>query len=134
VSRNPVIAVAIILVAVVATAGIWIFALDDDEPGEVTNGNGDAVSLGEAIYNAQCAGCHSIDGSDGVGPTFEGLYGSEVEMDDGSIVTVDEDHLYEAITDPRATTRAGFPDVMPSFGNLDEEELDGLVSFIRSLD
>jgi cytochrome c oxidase subunit II len=120
------------LILIVATAIIAGCNGDTDDESEPANG--DAAELGESIYTAQCAGCHSIDGSSGVGPTFEGLYGSEVEMDDGSTVLVDEDHLYEAITDPRATTRADFPDVMPSFSNLGDDEVNGLIAFIQTLE
>jgi cytochrome c oxidase subunit II len=136
-SRNLTIGLVVSLAAVLAIVALWIFVLDDDEPVDVANGdavNGDAVALGESIYSMQCSGCHTIDGSSGVGPTLQGLYGSEVEMDDGSMVLVDEDHLYEAIVDPRATTRADYPDVMPSFSNLSDEEVSGLVAFIQSLE
>jgi cytochrome c oxidase subunit II len=130
-SRNMIVGLAAGLVTVLIIGMLWVFFLDDDnDAGE----NGDAVALGESIYSQQCAGCHTIDGSSGVGPTFEGLYNSEVEMDDGSTVHVDEDHLHEAIIDPRATTRADYPDVMPSFSNLSDEEVNGLVAFIQTLE
>jgi cytochrome c1 len=138
-SRNLMAGLVLAISTILIAGALWVFFMDEDDPTDVAddNGvaaNGEAVSLGEGIYSMQCAGCHSIDGSSGVGPTFEGLYGSEVEMDDGSTVLVDEDHLYEAITDPRATTRADYPDVMPSFSNLSDEEVNGLIAFIQSLE
>lgn len=132
-SRNLTIGLVTAIAAVLIIAGAWVFLLNGDN-GDAANGDDDAVALGESIYTAQCAGCHTIDGSSGVGPTFEGLYNSEVEMEDGSSVLVDEDHLSEAITDPRASTRAGYPDVMPSFSNLTDEDVNGLIAFIQSLE
>ena len=36
----------------------------------------------------------------GTGPTWKGLYGSEVKLVDGTTVTADETYLKESITDP----------------------------------
>lgn len=104
----------------------------DDSAG--TGGDGSPEEVGEAIYSQQCSGCHTIDGSEGVGPSLQGLYGSDVTMEDGSTVTVDEDHLVESITDPQARIREGYPSVMPSFDNLSDDEVAGLVAFIESLE
>jgi cytochrome c oxidase subunit II len=93
----------------------------------------DPVAVGEHIYQRNCVGCHSIDGSTRTGPSLAGLYGSVVVLNDGSRVVVDEEHLRLAITDPGRTTRAGFPDVMPAFDDIEEEQLDALVAWIRSI-
>ena len=121
----------IALVALVFVVDLLVSNGDDDDI--TSSASGDQAAVGERIYRQQCVGCHTIDGSSAVGPSLEGLYGSEVTMDDGSTVHVDYDHLYEAITDPRATTREGFPDVMPTFSNLQDDEIDGLIVFIESL-
>jgi cytochrome c oxidase subunit II len=61
-----------------------------------------------------CAGCHTIDGTPGVGPTWAGLFGSEEELADGSTVIADEEYLAESILDPNAHIVAGFePNQMP---------------------
>jgi cytochrome c oxidase subunit 2 len=93
----------------------------------------DPVERGQAIYERNCSGCHSIDGQSRVGPTLAGLYGAEVMMDDGANVIVDEDHLRLAITDPQATTRDGYRDIMPAFTDFSDDQLDDLIAFIRSL-
>jgi cytochrome c2 len=137
-SRGVMAGAAVAVVAVIVLVIVVVLVIDgngdNDQNGDVdTNGN-DAVAVGESVYNRDCFGCHSIDGSSSVGPTLQGLYGSEQEYDDGTVLVVDEDHLREAIVDPRAMTRAEYPDVMPPFGNLDDYEIDGLIAFIRSLE
>jgi mono/diheme cytochrome c family protein len=139
-SRNMVGALLLVFFAVLAIgyAGVMPFG-GDGGPREVSddNGlaaNGDPVAVGESIYSQQCSGCHTIDGSSGVGPTLAGLYGSEVTMEDGETYVADGEYLIMAITDPRATTREGYLDVMPSFDNLSEDEIAGLVAFIESLE
>ena len=43
---------------------------------------GDATK-GKALYTSLgCVGCHSLDGSKGTGPTFKGLAGSKVQLDE----------------------------------------------------
>jgi len=55
-----------------------------------------------------CASCHSIDGSTLVGPSWLGLYGSEVTLSDGSTVTADEEYIRNSILDPASQIVAGF--------------------------
>jgi cytochrome c oxidase subunit II len=94
----------------------------------------DPVERGEAIYRRNCSGCHSLDGSQRVGPTLRGLYGSEVKLSDGTTVIVDEEHIRVSITDPSAMTRDGFRDMMPTFDRLSHRDIESLVAFIRSLE
>jgi cytochrome c oxidase subunit 2 len=61
-----------------------------------------------------CAGCHTIDGTASVGPTWQGLFGQEEALADGSTITVDEEYLVESIINPNSHIVAGFqPNVMP---------------------
>jgi len=63
-----------------------------------------------------CGACHSIDGSQKTGPTWQGLFGREESLSDGTTVTVDEAYLRESIEDPAARIVAGFENVaMPNF-------------------
>ena len=89
--------------------------------------------LGERLYTQQgCQGCHSLDGSDMVGPTWEGLYGkTDHQMADGSTVTADENYLRESILQSGAKIVQGYQNVMPSYANLSEKEVSGLVEFIK---
>ncbi len=100
-----------------------------DEPGEVS------ADLGRQLFTQNgCQACHSIDGSPMIGPTMAGLYGSEVELDDGSTVTADEEYLYESITDPGASVTAGYANVMPAFAHLSDDEINSLIEYIKSLE
>src|SRR3989304_6021241 len=52
------------------------------------------AELGKQLYTQRgCNACHSIDGSSLVGPTWKGLYGHEVVMQDGTKVTADENYI-----------------------------------------
>ncbi len=89
--------------------------------------------LGEKLYTQQgCQGCHSLDGSDMVGPTWEGLYGkTDHQMADGSTVTADANYLRESILKSGAKVVEGYQNVMPSYASLSEREVAGLVEFIK---
>lgn len=99
------------------------------------------VALGRQL-SAQlgCVACHSIDGTRLVGPTWKGLYGSEVRLDDGSTVVADEAYLRESILEPDAKVVAGFPaGTMASAVEPFRQQLaqartvDALVAYIKSL-
>jgi cytochrome c oxidase subunit 2 len=61
-----------------------------------------------------CIACHSADGSAGVGPTWQGLYGREEAMTDGSVVTADEAYIRNSILNPNAQIVEGYnPNIMP---------------------
>jgi len=90
--------------------------------------------LGKQLYQQQgCQGCHSLDGSQMVGPSFQGLYGmTEHEMSDGSTVTVDENYLRESILQPSANIVQGYENQMPQmYSSLSERQLSGLIEFIK---
>ncbi len=54
----------------------------------------DPLARGQKVFEAYgCQACHSIDGSEGVGPTFLGAFGRTVVLEDGTIVIADE-YLY----------------------------------------
>jgi cytochrome c oxidase subunit 2 len=47
---------------------------------------------------------------------------------------MDESYIHESIFSPQAKARPGFPPSMPSFeGQLKENELTGLIEYIKSL-
>ncbi|MGH2705029.1 MAG: c-type cytochrome [Actinomycetota bacterium] len=96
------------------------------------------VQQGEALRRQKaCASCHSIDGSGGVGPTWKGLAGSPVELDDGTTVPADEAYLRESMLDPSAKTvkgfRRGLMETVIKPNTLPDDEVRALVAYIQSL-
>lgn len=79
-----------------------------------------------------CTSCHTIDGGKSAGPTWKGLFGAEQTVN-GKKVTVDEAYIKEAITNPNAAVPEGFSPTMPAFKDLSDEEMQGLVDYIKSL-
>lgn len=100
-------------------------------------GAGDAgqplAAQGRSLYLSKgCVACHSTDGSKGVGPGWQGLYGKTENMADGGTALVDEAYLNAAIRDPAARVVLGYAPIMPKT-ELGEAELASLVAYIRSL-
>jgi cytochrome c oxidase subunit 2 len=61
-----------------------------------------------------CVACHSLDGTPGVGPTWQGLYLREEQLTDGSTVVADDDYIINSIYDPNAQIVTGYnPNIMP---------------------
>jgi cytochrome c oxidase subunit 2 len=80
-----------------------------------------------------CTGCHTIDGSTLVGPTWFNLYGSQVKLSDGTTVTADDAYLTESIQNPSAQIVAGFEGVqMPQF-NLTDAQISDIIAYIKTL-
>ncbi|MDQ3548903.1 MAG: c-type cytochrome [Chloroflexota bacterium] len=81
-----------------------------------------------------CTACHSIDGSVGIGPTWQGLFGSEVPLADGTTVTADEAYISESILAPTAKLHEGFGPIMPAFeGQLNDDQINQLIAYIATL-
>jgi len=95
------------------------------------------AELGANVAQMQgCQACHSLDGSQLVGPTWLGLYGSQVALEDGTTVVADEEYLRRSILETNAEIVKGYPaNVMPSIyqDTLSEEQVDALVEYIKSL-
>lgn len=107
-----------------------------DDSGGSGSGSGGASSDAEAgkqlARDRGCTSCHSSNGTSGTGPTWKGLYGSEVELSDGTTVTADEIYIKESITDPGAKIVKGYANMMPHF-TLSQEEVNQLFAYIQSL-
>ena len=77
-----------------------------------------------------CFACHTLDGSQTVGPTWQNLWGSTRTMSDGSTVVVDEAYLDESVRDPGAKVVEGFPAAMIPYA-LSPEDMEALIEYIR---
>lgn len=83
-----------------------------------------------------CGQCHSVDGSAGTGPTFQGIWGRTESFTDGSSLVIDGPeglaYVRESIYDPKAKVVAGYQPVMPSFrGRVKGDEIIWLVEYLR---
>jgi cytochrome c oxidase subunit II len=96
------------------------------------------VARGSALYaSLGCQSCHSTDGSQGVGPTFKGLFGSQVSLTGGQSVTADAAYLSKSIEDPDAQIVSGYTaGVMSGVvkpGAVSASDVAALVAYIESL-
>jgi cytochrome c oxidase subunit 2 len=103
--------------------------LEDKMPGRTL------ASTGEDLFQAKaCNTCHRPD-SDARAPILNGVYGSEVALLGGDIVTADDNYIRESIINPAAKVVAGYQPIMPTYkGQLTEEEILELMSYIQSLE
>lgn len=86
----------------------------------------------EVVRELGCQSCHSADGSESVGPTWKGLYGTEVRLDDGTTVVADDAYLTRAIQEPGAEIRDGFSAIMPE-RPLESAQLAAILDYLREI-
>jgi cytochrome c551/c552 len=86
---------------------------------------------GQDLFSGQgCVGCHSLDGSELVGPTLQNIGERGANRVEGQDA---EEYIYTSIVDPEAHHVEGFEDVqMPNNyqGLMSEDEIDALVEFL----
>lgn len=91
---------------------------------------------GSQLYQEKgCVGCHSIDGSPKVGPTFKGLIGKkEAVLKNGKeeTVAVDEEFVRNYILHPNVVVVKEYPPIMPKIAMTDAE-LDAIVKYLEML-
>ncbi len=95
------------------------------------------AEAGERVYQMRgCTQCHSVTGAAGIGPTLYQSFGREEELDDGTMIVVDENYIRESIIAPRAKSVKGYDrNAMPTYqGTISDEEIDYLIAYIKSLD
>jgi cytochrome c oxidase subunit 2 len=108
------------------------------------------AEVGKKLYATMgCSQCHSINGSQGQGPTWKGLYKSDVEFSKSNVPGYtlkesDDDakwdaYLRESILQPDVKIVQGFQNVMPpqesalSGSPYKEKKLATLVEYVKSL-
>jgi cytochrome c oxidase subunit 2 len=83
-----------------------------------------------------CIGCHSLDGSRVVGPSFKGLYGKEGKFTDGTSYKADDSYITESILKPNAHVVEGYPSPspMPVYeGQLSDDQIKDIIEFIKTV-
>ena len=91
---------------------------------------------GEQLYQTQgCIGCHSLDGTIVVGPSWLNLFGRQEQLDDGTSVIADEDYIRHSILYPADQIVEDFQNLMPAnYGEiLSEDDIEDLIAFIKTI-
>ncbi len=90
----------------------------------------------QLVKDLGCTACHSTGQDRVVGPGWGGLYGSMVDLADGSKVNADDTYLIESIRQPNAKVVATYPaDVMPAYGNeLADSDVAAIVAYLHALE
>ncbi len=89
---------------------------------------------GERLYASMgCNACHS-GAAAARGPNLAGVYGSKLQLANGSAVTVNEAYLRDSILNPSQHVTAGYAPIMPTYqGQISEDGLIDLVEYIKTL-
>lgn len=110
-------------------------ASSGSQPGSDANA---ALQRGRRIAEQRgCLTCHSTDGAPNVGPTWKGLLGAPVTLDNGDRFQRDGAYLKRAIVEPDAEIVAGYPKGVMSGAMpgrpLSEPEVEALVLYLETL-
>ena len=92
------------------------------------------ADIGKQAFKGRCMICHTTSEKKLIGPGLKGLYKSRRFFQDGSAQIADENYIRESILNPGAKIVSGFQNQMTPFaGLLSEEELTGLIEYIKLL-
>jgi len=89
---------------------------------------------GERIFAAMgCNQCHTGNAANRA-PSLTGIYGSRVQMANGTMQQVDEAYLRDVILNPSQHVPMGYAPIMPTYqGQISEDGLVDLVEYIKQL-
>lgn len=92
----------------------------------------------DLITQNGCLGCHSLDGSKIVGPTFKNIYNRKVKINvDGNLKDMisNDQYLKNAILKPDLEVVDGYyPGVMPPFEFvLKEKEVEAIIQYLKTV-
>ncbi|MEM7682435.1 MAG: cytochrome c oxidase subunit II [Planctomycetota bacterium] len=93
------------------------------------------VQVGERVWSSRCNSCHSIDGSDGTGPTWKDLYGQPNHMMTTGPLPgpVDAEYLRESTYQPQAKVVAGYPANGMAAWPLTDREMLGVIEYMKTI-
>ena len=89
---------------------------------------------GERIFASMgCNACHSGNPA-ARGPNLAGVYGSKIQLANGSVQLADEAFIRDTILNPSQHVPAGFAPIMPTYkGQISEDGLIDLVEYLKQL-
>jgi cytochrome c oxidase subunit 2 len=93
------------------------------------------VERGEKLVKSQCIGCHNITGAPGgYGPSLKGIFGSKVELEDGTTVTADAAYIKESIRQGGMKVVKGYPK-MSNFPpeSISDEDVDAIIEYLKTV-
>ena len=92
------------------------------------------VEIGKKNFQGRCTACHKTTSQKLIGPGLAGLYNKTRILKNGESVKADDNYIRESILNPGAKIVQGYSNQMTPFaGLLSEEELSGLIEYIKSL-
>ena len=90
--------------------------------------------IGKKVFQGRCTACHLPTLERKIGPGLAGVFGTKRIFQNGESLVADENYIRESILNPAARIVKGFDTQMTPFqGLLQEEELTGLIEYIKSL-
>jgi len=129
-SARTAVPVVLALLCVLLPGTFWVLMQGGAEPQVVPQ---TAAERGRALAAAQgCVACHTLDGTRGIGPSWQGSFGSMRTFVDGGSAVVNEAYLYTAMREPAAQLVNGYDNVMLPVA-LSDAQLADLIALIKEL-
>jgi len=92
-----------------------------------------AVAGEKKFQQLACNTCHT-DRPGARGPALAGTFGTQVQLQNGDKVLVDQNYIRESVLNPKAKVVVGYEPIMPTFqGQISEADLLQIVAYIQSL-
>jgi cytochrome c oxidase subunit 2 len=114
-----------------------VTVLSPDDYDKWTQQSTSGMSLaqnGERLFASMgCNACHSGSAA-ARGPNLAGVYGSKLQLANGTQVVVNDAYLRDSILNPSQHITAGYAPIMPTYqGQISEDGLIDLVEYIKSM-
>ena len=116
------------------TGKVVVMQPDDFQHWLDKKAEGSRAMEGQKVFlRYRCASCHVGTGT-ARAPELGGLFGRDVPLQDGRVVTADEEYIRESILDPSAKIVAGYQNIMPTFrGQISEDEIIQFIAWLKTL-
>lgn len=106
-------------------------AMDGTDAGDGgDSGGGGLAAAGQATFESLCSACHSTGPNQIVGPGLSGIGERAGTTRPG--LSADE-YIRESIKQPMAFAAGGNTNIMPTFPQLSDADIDGLIAYLKTL-